>query len=175
MTTTPADLPPTSEARTPAPATAPPALDDRLPARPGRGVRVLTACFGLTLVALILIANLGLGPRVLTLVKRIPGEDYTAHFLLMGFLALLLNLCLSMRVTRVFGRSVLLGSAITMVLVVAEECSQAFVPSRTFDLRDLACDFAGIVLIGRLASPLLSLTTIASAKPASPRRAIPTR
>ena len=43
------------------------------------------------------------------------------------------------------------GVAIVSLFVIAEELSQAFIPSRTFDYADLSADAAGILLAVGLA------------------------
>jgi len=39
-----------------------------------------------------------------------------------------------------------LGSLIILIFATLEECSQYYIPSRTFDLWDLGADFVGVVL-----------------------------
>jgi len=58
-----------------------------------------------------------------------------------------------------WARHVLKGSALVAAAVSLEECSQLYFPSRTFDLGDLAADFAGIWLAGRLAILYLAFRT----------------
>ncbi len=50
------------------------------------------------------------------------------------------------------GGRILIGSAIVLVLVAAEECSQLWVIARTSDFYDLLFDVLGIYLGGALAS-----------------------
>lgn len=79
------------------------------------------------------------------------GLDKLGHFVLIGGMALFLNLALGLRETRWLGRRWLLGSLIVGVVCVFEEISQFWFPSRSFDLLDLASDFAGILFFGWLA------------------------
>ena len=72
----------------------------------------------------------------------------------MGGFAFLLNLSLSCRVLRVAGRPFLLGSMVAVTLITIEEYSQRFVAYRTFDLLDLAADYAGVILFSWLAMAL---------------------
>ena len=43
-----------------------------------------------------------------------------------------------------------LGSIIVLIFVTLEECSQYFIPSRTFALWDLGADFIGVVLFSMI-------------------------
>ena len=80
-----------------------------------------------------------------------PGSDKAGHFLLIGGMAFLLNLSLDGRTVRLLGWSWLLGGALVAAGCTLEEISQIWIPSRTFDLLDLAGDYAGIVCFGWLA------------------------
>ncbi len=82
---------------------------------------------------------------------RIPNDDKVAHFFMVGLLAFLVNLSLSLsRVS--FGKTaVLKGSLILMVFVTIEESSQAFFPSRSCSLGDLLANYAGIWCFGQAA------------------------
>ena len=80
-----------------------------------------------------------------------PGSDKVGHFVLIGGMAGLLNLSLGLRSVRVLGWAWLLGGVIVGVACTLEEISQIWIPWRTFDLLDLAGDYAGIVFFGWLA------------------------
>ena len=69
---------------------------------------------------------------------RLPGADKTLHFVLFGLLALF---ACGYLVRWGAGRV----AVVIAVLATLEEFSQAFVPSRTFDLGDLACTLSGIL------------------------------
>ena len=73
------------------------------------------------------------------------------HFVLIGASAGLLNLALGLRTVRWFGRAWLLGSVIIVIFCTLEEISQHWLPARSFDLLDLAGDYAGIFCFGWLA------------------------
>lgn len=83
--------------------------------------------------------------------QALPGGDKLGHFLILGGFAFVLNHSLRYRTASLGGKPVLLGSLIVLLLAVAEETSQLFIPGRTFDLLDLAADALGILLLGRLA------------------------
>jgi len=80
-----------------------------------------------------------------------PGVDKLGHFLLVGGMALFLNLALRLRTWRALGRRWLLGGTLVAFAFTVEEISQVWFPSRSFDLLDLACDYAGIMFFGWLA------------------------
>ena len=104
--------------------------------------------------------------------ESVPGGDKIGHFILFGILAFLVNLVLRATVVRSGGRAMLLGSIIVMTIVVAEEVSQLFFTSRTFELLDLTADLAGIWAFGRLARWYVKreqILALQSAK-AGPRR-----
>jgi VanZ family protein len=83
---------------------------------------------------------------------QLPYGDKIGHFFLMGTFSLLVNLALEARTVR-FGRfTPLLGTLIVLLLVTLEEISQNWVDTRTFSLLDLAFDWAGIWIFGRIAA-----------------------
>jgi len=83
--------------------------------------------------------------------RALPGGDKLGHFLILGGLAFTLNHALNGRSFRMLGHPVLLGSALALAFAATEECTQLWIPGRTFDLADLAADALGIWLLGRLA------------------------
>lgn len=114
-------------------------------------LRILTAVYVVALVAVVILAGGSAGPRLFAPVRALPLGDKLGHFLLMGTLSLLVNLCLSCRAVRVAGARLLLGSVVVLASVAAEEFSQLFLRRRSFDLLDLAFDALGVFLFGRLA------------------------
>jgi VanZ family protein len=70
--------------------------------------------------------------------------DKVGHCAIMFTLSALANLALGCRSIRLGSQSVLLGTAIVTLGVTAEEFSQMWIPSRTFDLLDLSADLVGI-------------------------------
>ena len=82
-------------------------------------------------------------------VGQIPYGDKICHALLYGVMAFLLNYGLGFRKLHVFGAMAIapyIGSIIVLTFSILEECSQYYIPSRTFDLWDLGADFVGVVL-----------------------------
>ena len=100
-------------------------------------------------------------------VGHIPQGDKICHALLYGMMAFFLNYGLGFRRVRLpthlqpsYGMKALsvfrvkgalanapyAGSVIVLVFAAIEECSQYWIPSRTFDLWDLLADFVGVLL-----------------------------
>ena len=93
------------------------------------------------------------------IVGHIPYGDKMCHALLYGIMAFLLNYGLGFRRVGIY-RSVYLGNAhlgglenppymgsiVVLTFAILEECSQYYIPSRTFDLWDLGADFVGVFL-----------------------------
>ncbi len=83
-------------------------------------------------------------------VGHIPYGDKICHALLYGMMAFLLNYGLGFRKLHLFGVMAItpyMGSVIVLVFATLEECSQYYIPSRTFDLWDLVADFVGVGLV----------------------------
>jgi len=83
----------------------------------------------------------------------IPYGDKMAHAILYGMMAGLLNWGLEYRRCCRFDAMAIapyLGSVTVLTFAVIEECTQYYIPSRTFDLWDLAADFIGVILFSLL-------------------------
>ncbi|MEO0582250.1 MAG: VanZ family protein [Bacteroidota bacterium] len=117
-------------------------------------IRGITITFLILIVSIIWIVDTGRGTAVLDMVHRIPLGDKMGHFFLMGILSLLVNLSFKLRTFTVWGREVLLGTTLVLIVVTLEELSQGFVPTRNLSFQDWVADFLGIVLAGRLAQVL---------------------
>lgn len=105
----------------------------------------LAAGFLLVLLGLIALADAGkLGP--LDVFYSFRYGDKVGHFILLGTLALLVDLALLQTVTRWSPQTlVLAGSGVIAVLISLEEMSQLWVPTRNPDWFDLLASYAGIV------------------------------
>ncbi len=82
-------------------------------------------------------------------VGHIPQGDKICHALLYGMMAFFLNYGLGFRKLHLFGVMAItpyMGSVIVLVFAAIEECSQYWIPSRTFDFWDLLANFVGVVL-----------------------------
>jgi len=114
-------------------------------------LRWFAGLYALIIGVIVWLANDGGFAHTFRWWRSIPGADKLGHFLLMGGFAFTLNLALGLRQFTFARRSWLWGSLIVAVIVSLEELSQAWVPSRTFDLLDLTFDFLGILFFGWLA------------------------
>ncbi len=88
--------------------------------------------------------------------RRIPHDDKIAHFFLIGGLALLVNLSLSLSRVSIGKLNILKGSLIIFVVMTLEEFSQVFFPSRSFSLLDLFSGYAGVFCFGHVATYLVN-------------------
>ena len=85
-------------------------------------------------------------------VGQIPYGDKICHALLYGIMAFLLNYGLGFLTHQGWQECppyrwyIPLGSIIVLIFAFLEECSQYWIPSRSFDLCDLVADFVGVVL-----------------------------
>lgn len=117
-------------------------------------MKIISILFASFLVVTVLLANQGALPDWLEAFKALPGGDKTCHFLLMGSMALLLNITLHQRRIKFAGLSFLLGSTIVLLVVTIEEFSQIWLPLRSFDWGDLLADYLGIAVLGSWVSQM---------------------
>ena len=75
-------------------------------------------------------------------VGYIPYGDKIMHAILYGIMTMLLNFGLKYKKFY----NLQLGAIIVFTFAVLEECSQYYIPSRTFDVYDILADFIGIIL-----------------------------
>ena len=101
---------------------------------------------------IVILADSGNLPHAIRNLYDFPNGDKLGHFLLMGFLSLVLNwTVLASRVDKK-PASVIWAVSLTLAFFVTlEEFSQQFFPKRTFSLLDLAFSYAGIAFFGWLA------------------------
>lgn len=125
-------------------------------------LRWFAGLYALIIGVIVWLANDGGFAYVFSWWRSIPGADKIGHFLLMGGFAFTLNLALGLRQFTLAQRRWLWGSLIVAVIVSLEELSQAWVPSRTFDLVDLTFDFLGILFFGWLAKKTVRPPTTAT-------------
>jgi len=111
-----------------------------------RFVIPLTTVFVLMVLWVIYEANTGKETAIFQWVRSIPYGDKMGHFAVFGLMVLMLNLCFRFQTLGRGWCQIYLGTAIVTSFAVAEEISQYFIPSRTFDLYDLAADAAGVIL-----------------------------
>jgi len=118
----------------------------------------IAVLFALFIILIIILANLGeLG--VLRFINEIPYGDKAGHFILYGILTLLIDLSflqknvdLPSASVRTHPKQIVFRIAFILALLIGiEEYSQQFVPSRTFDLVDLAFSYLEVVFFSWLA------------------------
>lgn len=114
-------------------------------------IRLLLVAFSIFIVWLIYLTNTGQSSDILLVVQYVPYGDKAGHVILAGILALLVNLALKFRMIGSGRLKLPLGTIITSVIVVLEEWSQRYIPSRTFSGWDLFSDFLGITIFTMLA------------------------
>jgi polysaccharide biosynthesis protein VpsQ len=104
--------------------------------------------FLLFVIGIIAANNLGLLKEFFNWVASMPFGDKLGHFGLMGILTFLLNNALNGRMVQIGQVKVLFGCAIVGIAITVEEFSQIWIPSRSFDLVDLAANYLGIGFAG---------------------------
>ncbi len=107
------------------------------------------------LAGIILLADSGRGGWLFSLVRPIPEGDKVGHFILFGVLGFLANLALRDARVSLWGQGVRKGSLVVAIAITLEECSQAMLPSRTFDVMDLAAGVLGVWAFGWVATRYL--------------------
>jgi polysaccharide biosynthesis protein VpsQ len=107
-------------------------------------IRFVFLIFCAFLGLVIYTADVGDGPRYWGWLSKVPLGDKLCHCGFMLTLTALANLTLKARAIRLGQIMLLLGTVIVTILVVGEECSQYWIPSRNFDLFDLSADPVGI-------------------------------
>ena len=112
---------------------------------------IATLFYGMALMGVVLAANFGIARPALRAVGRIPYGDKFCHVILVGILSFLVNRALLCRRFGTARLKPLMGSSILALLVVTEEFSQMAIPSRSFDVLDLAANLIGVILFGYLA------------------------
>ncbi len=115
-------------------------------------VRLLTAIYTVAIAFIVWCASAGWYRPIFVWVQSYANDKWL-HFVLVGTLAMLLNLSFDLAAVSQRTRWILWGTLLMLSLATVEELSQQWLSNRTFDLGDLACNYAGILIIGHL--PLL--------------------
>lgn len=95
-------------------------------------------------VSIIVIANRGEGANWWPFIGRLPMGDKIGHLGLVGALSLLFNFAFRFRRPVWLAQAVTPVSLVLLVLLTAEELSQAFIPSRTCDPFDWLANLLGV-------------------------------
>jgi hypothetical protein len=107
-------------------------------------IQFLLLLFCVFLGLVISTEDVGAGSRYWGWVNNVPLGDKFCHCAFMFTFSVLANLALRCRAIPLGGQTVLLGTVIVTIIVVAEEFSQLWIPGRDFDLLDLSADLLGI-------------------------------
>ncbi len=113
-------------------------------------MKLIAILFAVFLVALVILANLGLGSSFYSFIRIIPGGDKTGHFVLFGLMSFFLNSALDGKLINFHLLKMMKGSFILIVIITIEELSQYFIPTRTFSLLDLGASYLGVYCFGEL-------------------------
>ena len=112
-------------------------------------IRLLTVIYSLAIAFIVWCASAGWYRPAFAWVQTY-NSDKWLHFMLVGTMALLLNLSLNLAAVSRQTPWLLWGTFVMLLLATLEEFSQQWFSSRTFDLSDLACNYLGILIIGHL-------------------------
>jgi polysaccharide biosynthesis protein VpsQ len=107
-------------------------------------VKAVGCLFFLFVAYIIYSADGGVANYFIDTARSTPYGDKVGHVFLFGLLAFFACVVSDYRVITLRKIRVPLGSVIVSVFVILEEFSQAFFPSRTLDIVDLAADCVGI-------------------------------
>lgn len=112
--------------------------------------------FSLFILAVIIAADLNILPAFIRVFYNFQGGDKVGHFILFGVLSFFVNasLLLQVKPMRNQARMVITSTLVLFVLISFEEWTQAFIPSRTFDLVDLFASLTGVVIGAILAASI---------------------
>ncbi|MEK7989873.1 MAG: VanZ family protein, partial [Thiotrichaceae bacterium] len=105
----------------------------------------VTVLYGLLILTIIMLANFGMLSPISSQLHKIPYSDKIIHFLLIGGLAFMVNYSLQCRAWHIGTWPILKGSVFVAIVITLEEFSQYFQVNRSFDLIDLAANYAGII------------------------------
>lgn len=117
-------------------------------------LKTLAVIYFLGFLAILVFANSGNAYclMIFNTLEGIPFSDKVIHFLLLGGLSLLTNLSLSTKKISIGQFTFLVGSLFIAVGITLEECSQLLIAHRHFEIMDLLCNYAGILVGGYLSS-----------------------
>ena len=90
-------------------------------------------------------ANQGTLSRSVSFYRKIPFGDDLGHFFLMGILSFFATIVSGQRRVCIARFRISPGPIVVFVIVLMEELSQMFIPTRTFSFSDLTADILGIV------------------------------
>ena len=95
-------------------------------------------------------ADQGQLPAFITVLYNFPHGDKVGHFMLMGLLTFVVCLPFCRGEWGRTKKRILIVMSIVVVIITLEEISQHFFSSRSMDVVDLLCSYAGILCFGGL-------------------------
>jgi VanZ family protein len=101
--------------------------------------------FFIFIIWIIVQADLGIDNPFVQFVHQIPWGDKIGHIFIFACLTFLLNHALSYASFKLFRVKLLTGSMLIFCFALAEEFTQLFFPTRTFDFGDILSDLVGII------------------------------
>lgn len=107
---------------------------------------IIAAVFFSFILWIIYLANTGNQNLLFEMVGNIPFGDKLGHLMLFGALTLLVVVASQYRCISIGRINCYYGALAVTLFVIIEEFSQAFIPTRTFDIGNLFADAVGIVL-----------------------------
>lgn len=107
---------------------------------------IASVCFLGFILWVIWLANSGSESVFFNVVGAMPYADKLGHMVLFGVLTFLVVVSLRFKSVLVGRLRIYLGVILVALFVVAEEMSQMFISTRTFDLLDLSADFLGMMV-----------------------------
>ena len=117
----------------------------------------LAILFSIFILAVIIAADLNILPAFIRVFYNFQGGDKVGHFILFGILSFFVNASLLLQVKPIRNRirMILASTLVLFILISFEEWTQAFIPSRTFDLVDLSASLTGVT-IGTILAALIA-------------------
>ena len=112
-------------------------------------IRVVTVIYALAIAGIVWCASAGWYRPTFAWVQTYASDKWL-HFVLVGVMALLLNLSLNLAAVSPRLKWLLWGTSLMLMLATLEEASQHWLSNRTLDMGDLVCNYLGILIIGHL-------------------------
>lgn len=109
-------------------------------------IALTSFCFFVFILWIIYLANTGSSSAFFQFVGTLPHGDKIGHASLFGFLTLLTVIGTKFKSFNCGGLKIYYAAVLIFLFTAGEEFSQAFIPSRTFDLIDLTADIFGIIV-----------------------------
>jgi polysaccharide biosynthesis protein VpsQ len=106
----------------------------------------LAFLFSIFILLIIILADAGILAHYVGFLYYLPFGDKAGHFILYGFLALIINLALFRSLPLQSRKLLSVKSGLILALLIGlEEFSQQFFSHRSFDLVDLTFSYLGLV------------------------------